>query len=71
MKLPIKKKYFDMLKKGLKIRDYRDAHITFVCVETGELLIKKVVRCQVERHPPKFYTDVLEDDEMIVFELGD
>jgi len=71
MKLPIKKKYFDQIKNGKKKVDYRDAHITFVNEETGEKIVKKVKRCQVERHPPKFMTDVLEDDEMIVFELGD
>lgn len=42
MKLPIKKKYFDMIKKGTKIIEFRDAHITFVCEETGEELRKNV-----------------------------
>mgnify|MGYP001574359729 CR=1 FL=1 len=30
MKLPIKKQYFDEIKKGLKIIEYRDAHISFI-----------------------------------------
>lgn len=42
MKLPIKKKYFDLIKEGKKQWEYRDAHITFVCEETGETLVKKV-----------------------------
>ena len=43
MKLPIKKKYFDMIKNGEKIVDYRDAHITFVCEETGETIRKSLI----------------------------
>lgn len=42
MKLPIKKEYFDQIKAGEKKVEYRDAHITFVCEETGETLKKKI-----------------------------
>lgn len=42
MKLPIKKKYFDDIKSGKKNMDFRDAHITFVCEETGETIVKKI-----------------------------
>ena len=42
MKLPIKKKYFDQIKNGEKTVEYRDAHITFICEETGERLRKEV-----------------------------
>ncbi len=71
MKLPIKKKYFDEIKNGIKRVEYRDAHITFVCEETGEEIRKGVNGCHVasgirHRHP-----DVLTDEETIVFELSD
>ena len=69
MKLYVKKKYFDLIKSGMKIRDYRDAHITFICEETGEMLCKDVIACNVEHRPKKFHTDVLEDENMIVFEF--
>lgn len=42
MKLPIKKQYFDEIKEGIKIIEYRDAHITFICEETKEELRKEV-----------------------------
>lgn len=47
MKLPIKKKFFDQIKSGNKELEFRDAHITFVCEETGEQLRKEVVSCDV------------------------
>jgi len=47
MKLPIKKKYFDQIKSGKKKIDYRDAHITFVCEETGETLRKDIFRIEL------------------------
>lgn len=47
MKLSIKKKYFDEIKAGKKKIDFRDAHITFICEETGEKLIKNVKSCAV------------------------
>jgi len=47
MKLPIKKKYFDEIKIGKKTKEYRDAHITFVCEETGEQLRMEVEVCSV------------------------
>ena len=42
MKLPIKKKYFDMILKGKDI-ELREAHITFICEET-----KRTLRVDVE-----------------------
>jgi len=47
MKLPIKKKYFDEIINGKKTKEYRDAHITFVCEETGEKLRMEVEVCSV------------------------
>jgi len=42
MKLPIKKEYFDAIEKGYKTIEWRDAHITFVCEETGRTITKKI-----------------------------
>ena len=42
MKLPIKDEYFQKIKSGEKIEEYRDAHITFVNETTGEELRKEV-----------------------------
>ena len=71
MKLPIKKKYFKKLKNGSKKFELRDAHITFVCEETGEELRVEVVDACVD-FKANFpgHDDVLEDDRIIVFDLG-
>lgn len=71
MKLPIKKKYFNEIKMGMKTIEYRDAHITFVCEETGETLTKRVIDCHVASGIKRRHPDVLQDDETIVFQLGD
>jgi len=69
MKLPIRKEYFDAIKSGEKEFEYRDAHITFICEETGERLMKQITDvCMVERHSDLF-PDVLEDDWVIRFKL--
>ena len=67
MKLPIKKKYFDEIKSGHKMFEFRDAHITFVCEETGEKLRKDVKETYLADNVKKLYPDVLEDDITIVF----
>ena len=74
MKLPIKKKYFDEIKIGIKRVEYRDAHITFICEETGDIIRKEIVDChisQVSEGIKNKYKDVLEDENTIVFQLGD
>lgn len=70
MKLPIKKKYFDEIKSGKKKFEYRDAHITFICEETGEKLRMEVVRTHVMRGFKQQFADVLEDEYTIMFELA-
>ncbi len=70
MKLPIKKEYFDQIKSGRKVLEFRDAHITFECIETGEILRKDVFSCRVSTDLKDFYPDVLEDDKTIVFQLS-
>jgi len=47
MKLPIKKKFFDLIKAGEKDLEWRDAHITFVCEETGETLRREIISAEV------------------------
>ena len=69
MKLPIKKKYFDQIKSGHKTIEWRDAHITFICEETGEMLTKKVIFCKVMEGIREEYPDVLEDEKSIGFSL--
>jgi len=71
MKLNIKKKYFDEIKAGKKSLDVRDAHATFICEETGETLVKKIVAAAVIKRPPELYPDVLSDDKIVAFELGE
>ena len=73
MKLPIKKKYFEEIKAGSKKYEFRDAHLTFVCEETGEQLRKDIVNvslidkgllCDEYRESAMF-----EDDIILAFEL--
>ncbi len=72
MKLPIKKKYFDLIISGKKRFELRDAHLTFVCEETGEEFRADVVGvCLDYRKNFPSYEDVLKDKRIIVFDLGD
>lgn len=74
VRLPIKKKYFDLIKSGKKKVEYRDAHITFVCEETGKEL-KKDIRL-VGMIPKRYLSkklrdsDMFEDDILIWFEFS-
>ncbi len=68
MKLLIKKKYFDQIKRNDKTIEYRDAHITFVCEETKEELRKDVKDAMVI-YKPVGYDDVLQDKKTIAFVL--
>ena len=73
MKLQIKKKYFDEIKAGLKRIEFRDAHITFVCEETGEQIKRDIWDVGLIPHdnlPSKLrYSDMFEDDTIIFFDL--
>ena len=75
MKLPIKKKYFDLIKKGDKNWEYRDSHITFVCEETGETMRKEVNRVILTKRSllnPELNDDsCFTEDILIGFELTD
>ena len=74
MKLPIKKEYFDAIKDGSKIYEFRDAHITFICESTGRTMRKKIVNIDLidktqipDIYPPELFTD----DVLIKFQLED
>ncbi len=74
MKLPIKKKYFDLIKKGKKDIEFRDAHITFVCETTKRKLTKKVAWVEIipRRRVLLFFPElkkILTDKKTIVFYL--
>lgn len=74
MKLPILKEFFDKIKSGEKSVEYRDAHITFQCIETGEELRKEithVVRMQRKIIPSdiKNRDDIFDDEYVIAFNL--
>jgi hypothetical protein len=75
MKLPIKKEYFDAIKNGSKTLDYRDAHITFVCEETGRAMRKEVVDVHMvlqDSIPEKYqHNNLFDDDKIIKFVLGE
>lgn len=71
MKLPIKKKYFDLIKSGQKSREFREAHITFICEETGEILRKEVIGCGLfdRKNVHKSIRKIFKEDNLIVFNL--
>jgi len=71
MKLKIKKNYFDLIKSGIKDIDYRDAHITFVCEETGETLVKYIRDIKLVQREEGLYSDVLSDKWIVRFSLSD
>ena len=74
MKLPIKKEYFDAIKDGSKIYEFRDAHITFICESTGRELRKNVINVDLINKteiPDKYPPELFDDDILIVFQLED
>ena len=75
MKLPIKKKYFDQIKSGKKDIEWRDAHITFVCEETGRTLKKNVIEVEIEKTSNinfgKKELEMFDDTHVIGFGLED
>ena len=73
MKLITLKKYFDKIKAGEKKIDYRDAHLTFVCEETGETIKKNVISVKivdkVELPDELKESSIFDDEKVIAFEL--
>lgn len=71
MKLLIKKEFFDKIKNNEKYTDYRDAHITFVCVETGETLRKEVCYVGMIKRDSlpesmRIREDLFNDEDMLI-----
>lgn len=74
MKLPIKKEYFDAIKNGSKIYEFRDAHITFICESTGRAMRKKIVNINLidkTEIPDVYPPELFDDDIQIKFQLED
>lgn len=71
MKLPIKKEYFDKIKEGEKIIEYRDAHITFVCEETKEELRKEIDNVMIvsRKFLDREIRYMFDDKQIIAFKL--
>lgn len=85
MKLPIKKNFFDLIKSGKKNVELRDAHITFICEETGETLRKEITSVYITtkyittkdlyddwdpiKMTLKEYREMFTDENIIVFKL--
>ena len=75
MIMPIKKKYFDMIKSGKKDIEWRDAHITFICEETGDKLRKYIesVRIidkeEIIELSPDEKKEIFTDDKILEFQL--
>jgi len=75
MKLPIKKEFFDQIKSGKKKFEYRDAHITFVCEETGEKIKREIYEVQLIRREKlpnnlKKRSDLFKDFCMLKFKIS-
>ena len=74
MKLPIKKEWLKKIKNGEKKVEYRDAHITFVCEETGEEITKSVLEVGLvglNEGPEEAIKDgYLSEKDLICFWLG-
>jgi hypothetical protein len=75
MKLPVKQKYFRLLKSGKKTKDYRSAHVTFVNEgETGGKIVRKVVGVSLidfDEMPKDLQESMLfdEDEKVVCFDL--
>ena len=71
MKLPIKKEFFDQIKAGTKKAEFREAHITFVCEETGEELRKEVhfVEIVTKDMIHRSIRKMFKEDKLILFGL--
>jgi hypothetical protein len=73
MKMKTKQRYFNKIKSGEKLVDYRDAHITFVNEETGGKYVRKVVGVRLmpfsELPVDLQKTTLFGDDMIIAFEL--
>lgn len=79
MKLQIDKKYFDQIRNRDKRLEYRDAHITFICNQTGETIRADVIgvelqhfgdtKAQLSPIDDKEFKRMFTDKQQIVFRL--
>lgn len=80
MKLPIKKVWFDQIKDLKKPIEFRDAHVTLVCEETGEMLRADVTGVHLQSKAgtrdyfnnlsDKKFDAMFSDDRQIAFVLS-
>jgi len=80
MKLMIRRKFFDQIRKGKKTIDFRDAHITFECERTGRRLRANVTTIYLSsrektKHDIKGVTEkefekIFDDEWQIAFVLS-
>jgi len=71
---PYQEKYFDQIMEGEKVTEFRDAHLTFICEETGEILrmnVENVFKMNTEdlNINPEEKKDLFEDETVIGFVL--
>jgi len=76
MKLKIKKEFFDKIIDGKKTVEFRDAHITFVCEETGRTHLRIITGAFIipRFSLPEEYRDrhdLFKDDRQVGFILGE
>jgi len=73
MKLPIRKEFFDQIEAGDKGIEIRDAHITFICEETGRAIRKDISDAAVMSKKDLGITgkfgELFDDDKVVVFKL--
>jgi len=75
MKLKAKPKYYNQIKTGEKLIDYRDAHITFINEETGLKCIRDVIGVRLIKRkdlPEELRNNIVlfTDETFIAFELS-
>jgi hypothetical protein len=75
MKLKAQPKYYNAIKSGKKLVDYRDAHITFINEENGQKTIRDVIDVKLIKKDelPKDLQDnpiLFSDNTFIAFTLS-
>lgn len=75
MKLKAKPEYFNKIKKGETLVDYRDAHATYINEENGHKCIRDIIGVKLitRKELPKDLRDnyiLFSDDMIIAFELS-
>jgi len=75
MKLKAKPVYFNAIRSGKKLVDYRDAHITFVNEETGQKCIRDIIGVKMVKRsdlPEDLRDDMMlfSDDSIVAFTLS-